>query len=116
MEVESAPNNRPASGKPASAAAAAPSNPFAGLLRPEVWGGAAAADDDADDDADGGGGGGGGVLGSARSLIEEVLESVGYAEQRAAKMDLDDFMRLLAAFNKAGVHFTNGSLEGSMVD
>ena len=31
-------------------------------------------------------------------------------------MDLDDFLTLLAKFNEAGVHFTNGSFEGSMVD
>ena len=29
-----------------------------------------------------------------------------FAEQRSAKMDLDDFMTLLARFNEAGVHFS----------
>lgn len=30
----------------------------------------------------------------------------GYADRRAAKMDQDDFLRLLAAFNVAGIHFS----------
>ena len=31
----------------------------------------------------------------------------GFAESRASKMDHDDFMRLLAQFNQAGVHFSS---------
>ena len=33
--------------------------------------------------------------------------STGFAESRASKMDHDDFMRLLARFNQAGVHFSS---------
>lgn len=40
-----------------------------------------------------------------KALIMQVLESVGMAEQRAAKMDTDDFLKLLNAFHQAGVHF-----------
>ena len=72
-----------------------------------------AMDDDDDDDGDGDGaaaaGGRDEALAGARGVVDRVLEESGYAEQRSAKMDLDDFMRLLAAFNAAGVHFTNGS-------
>lgn len=39
-------------------------------------------------------------------LVEEVLTSTGYSDQRAARMDLNDFLCLLAAFNEKGIHFT----------
>lgn len=39
-------------------------------------------------------------------LIEEVLTTTGYSDQRAAKLDLNDFLCLLAAFNARGIHFT----------
>lgn len=39
-------------------------------------------------------------------LVEEVLTTTGYSDQRAAKMDLNDFLCLLAAFNAKGIHFT----------
>lgn len=39
-------------------------------------------------------------------LIEEVLNTTGYSDQRAAKLDLNDFLCLLAAFNARGIHFT----------
>ncbi|KAL7752495.1 Dimethyladenosine transferase [Sorochytrium milnesiophthora] len=38
--------------------------------------------------------------------IQKVLTDSGYAESRAAKLDLDDFMKLLVAFNDAGIHFS----------
>ncbi len=79
------------------------------------------ADDDADADADdmaveaAGAGGGGRVKGERgaglehiRSVVEGVLSSSGYGESRSAKMDLDDFLALLAKFNEAGVHFNGG--------
>ena len=75
-----------------------------------MWGVAPAAGAAGDDDEEEAGGAVGGELAEVRALIEGVLGSTGYAEQRAAKMDLDDFMALLAAFNEAGVHFTNGNM------
>jgi 18S rRNA (adenine1779-N6/adenine1780-N6)-dimethyltransferase len=39
-------------------------------------------------------------------LVEEVLTATGFSDQRAAKMDLNDFLCLLAAFNAKGIHFT----------
>lgn len=39
-------------------------------------------------------------------LVEEVLTTTGYSDQRAAKLDLNDFLCLLAAFNARGIHFT----------
>ena len=63
----------------------------------------------------GGKGGGGGkdsaALTEARMVIASVLHKSGYAENRASKMDQDDFLMLLARFNEAGVHFNNGSFE-----
>ena len=37
----------------------------------------------------------------------DVLESVGMAESRASKLDVDDLLRLLVAFNEAGFRFTS---------
>lgn len=39
-------------------------------------------------------------------LVEAVLTETGYSEQRAARMDINDFLCLLAAFNAKGIHFT----------
>ena len=39
-------------------------------------------------------------------MVEGVLTSSGYSDQRAAKMDINDFLCLLAAFNAVGIHFT----------
>lgn len=41
-----------------------------------------------------------------KAKIIEVLESTGQAENRAAKMDIDDFLKILVAFNEAGFHFS----------
>ncbi|KAL0564911.1 Dimethyladenosine transferase [Marasmius crinis-equi] len=38
--------------------------------------------------------------------IETVLEETGNTENRAAKMDVDDLLKLLSAFHDAGIHFT----------
>ena len=40
-----------------------------------------------------------------RARVEAVLSACGASETRAAKMAQDDFMRVLAAFNAAGIHF-----------
>merc|ERR1712037_885930 len=37
--------------------------------------------------------------------VDKVLEEVGFGEKRARTMDIDDFMKLLHAFNSAGIHF-----------
>ncbi|KAJ2516763.1 Dimethyladenosine transferase [Coemansia sp. RSA 1939] len=34
-----------------------------------------------------------------------VLNQTGYSDSRAAKMDIDDFLKLLSAFHDAGIHF-----------
>jgi len=41
-----------------------------------------------------------------KTIIEEVLEETGYKEERAARMDINDFLCLLAAFNQRGIHFS----------
>jgi len=38
-------------------------------------------------------------------LIDESLKDNDMNEKRARQMDIDDFMRLLEAFNKRGIHF-----------
>ncbi|KAF7297167.1 rRNA adenine N(6)-methyltransferase [Mycena indigotica] len=40
-----------------------------------------------------------------KARVEEVLSQTGYSESRAAKMDIDDLLKLLAAFHEIGVHF-----------
>jgi len=42
-----------------------------------------------------------------RETVVGVLESCGFSATRSAKMDIDDFLALLAAFNKAGIHFSS---------
>lgn len=41
----------------------------------------------------------------AKATVEAVLTESGKAGERAAKLDIDDFLVLLSAFNKAGIHF-----------
>ena len=41
-----------------------------------------------------------------KAMVEEVLTKEEYGDKRAAKMDLNDFLCLLAAFNEKGIHFT----------
>eukprot|EP00951_Prasinocladus_malaysianus_P006676 scaffold47472_cov31-Prasinocladus_malaysianus.AAC.2 len=40
-----------------------------------------------------------------KQLVVKVLEDADFAEQRASKMNQDQFLALLAAFNQAGIHF-----------
>ena len=92
-------SSQPAASKP---------NPFAAILA--LGGGGGDDDDEAEDmDADAAASArGGGALDATRALVEGVLEATGFAEQRSAKMDVDDFMLLLAKFNEAGIHFSGG--------
>ncbi|OZJ04993.1 putative dimethyladenosine transferase [Bifiguratus adelaidae] len=40
-----------------------------------------------------------------KTKVQQILESVDMTEKRAAKCDLDDFLKLLYAFNQANLHF-----------
>ncbi|KAI9571823.1 S-adenosyl-L-methionine-dependent methyltransferase [Boletus coccyginus] len=40
-----------------------------------------------------------------KARVEEVLSSTGYSDQRAAKMTIDDLLKLLSAFHEEGIHF-----------
>jgi 18S rRNA (adenine1779-N6/adenine1780-N6)-dimethyltransferase len=40
-----------------------------------------------------------------KTKVFSIIEKSGYAEHRAAKMDLDDLLKLLYAFNQEGIHF-----------
>lgn len=53
-----------------------------------------------------------GTAPSSQPMMEqcfEVLKSLDLLEQRAVRVDLDTFFRLLLEFNKRGIHFTNAS-------
>lgn len=40
-----------------------------------------------------------------KGMVAQILETTEIALKRASKMDLDDYLRLLVAFNEAGFHF-----------
>ncbi|KAH9477159.1 Dimethyladenosine transferase [Psilocybe cubensis] len=40
------------------------------------------------------------------TIVDDVLAELGYTENRAAKMDIDDLLKMLAAFHEAGIHFS----------
>lgn len=41
-----------------------------------------------------------------KELVMSVLLKGGYEQMRPAKMTQDDFLKLLAEFNAAGIHFS----------
>jgi len=41
-----------------------------------------------------------------KDKVMAVLTESEFLEARPAKMDIDDFLQLLAAFNRAGIHFS----------
>lgn len=41
-----------------------------------------------------------------KKMVEEAIQECGYEEARAAKMDIDDFLALMQAFNKRNIRFT----------
>lgn len=51
-------------------------------------------------------GGGGSRYAEVKAIVEEVLDSEGFMLKRAATMEIDDFLCLLAAFNTRGIHFS----------
>ncbi|EPQ55688.1 rRNA adenine dimethylase [Gloeophyllum trabeum ATCC 11539] len=40
-----------------------------------------------------------------KAKVEQILLDTGYSEERAAKMGIDELLKLLSAFHDAGVHF-----------
>merc|ERR1712079_251711 len=40
-----------------------------------------------------------------KEIVEEILDSINFKEKRARSMDIDDFMKLLHAFNSKDIHF-----------
>lgn len=40
-----------------------------------------------------------------KTKVMDILTGIGFAEKRSNKLDIDDFLKLLSAFNEAGVHF-----------
>jgi len=43
---------------------------------------------------------------SMSKKLDEILVEGGFADQRAAKLDVDDFLRLLSLLHSHGIHFT----------
>ena len=42
---------------------------------------------------------------NVKDIVDEILDSINFKEKRARSMDIDDFMKLLHAFNSKGIHF-----------
>jgi 18S rRNA (adenine1779-N6/adenine1780-N6)-dimethyltransferase len=40
-----------------------------------------------------------------KEKVEKLLIDSDYSDKRANKLDMDDFLKLLAVFNAAGLHF-----------
>jgi len=43
---------------------------------------------------------------SISTIVDNLLEELGHTESRAAKMDIDDLLKLLSAFHEASIHFS----------
>lgn len=43
---------------------------------------------------------------TVQEIIEDILEQEQWRNQRASKLDLDDFLQLLVEFNSRGIHFS----------
>ena len=110
MDVEAARPGAAAAGAAAAPGGGSGGNPFAAVMSLGSLGGASVVGGVAAMDEDDGNASvaGGGPLDEIRAVVDDVLEGIGFAEQRSAKMDIDDFMLLLAKFNEAGVHFNSG--------
>ena len=51
-----------------------------------------------------------------KAAIETVLQTTELGEMRAAKVSLDGYISLLLAFNRVGIHFSNVSGEGCVIE
>jgi len=40
------------------------------------------------------------------TMVDDILTELGHTESRAAKMDIDDLLKLLSAFHEVGIHFS----------
>jgi len=47
-----------------------------------------------------------------KQKLMSILEREGYAEKRSSKLSLDDYLKLLYAFNREGVHFRWRKVKG----
>jgi len=43
---------------------------------------------------------------SITTMVDDILAELQHTESRAAKMDIDDLLKLLAAFHEVGIHFS----------
>ena len=56
------------------------------------------------------------VITEFKPVIESVLNETGLGELRAAKISLDQYLELLLAFNRRGIHFSNCNNEGGVIE
>jgi 18S rRNA (adenine1779-N6/adenine1780-N6)-dimethyltransferase len=56
------------------------------------------------------------VVTNMKATIEEVLKETGLDDQRASKVNLDQYLELLLAFNRRGIHFSNVNGEGGVIE
>jgi len=40
------------------------------------------------------------------TIVDDLLEELGHTDSRAAKMDIDDLLKLLSAFHGVAIHFS----------
>ncbi len=43
-----------------------------------------------------------------KNTVLQLLEHTQLSDKRSSKLEQDDFLKLLAAFNQAGIHFNTG--------
>jgi 18S rRNA (adenine1779-N6/adenine1780-N6)-dimethyltransferase len=51
-----------------------------------------------------------------KSVIEQVLTESGLSDMRASKINLDQYLALLLAFNRKGIHFSNETGENGVIE
>ena len=51
-----------------------------------------------------------------KSVIEDVLKETSLSDSRASKVNLDQYLELLLAFNRRGIHFSNVNGEGTVIE
>ena len=73
------------------------------------------AEDEEEDEKDGAGGESGAAATGVKGAVLKVLLDLSMSDSRASKLDQDDFLKLLAAFNERGFHFSAMGGEGDFM-
>ena len=51
-----------------------------------------------------------------KAVVEDVLKETSLGDMRASKVTLDQYLELLLAFNRRGMHFSNVNNEGTVIE